>query len=172
MQKNNFEAVVASIARDDKRYHISAYRFVRESLDYTLKTLKRTSPASQRHVSGPELLEGIKQYTLKEFGPMSKLVLNEWGINCCEDFGQIVFNLVQHGVLGKSDSDRLEDFSEIFTFDEAFVKPFLPEKEGQVKRRSRKPATGKSRVMKGKSGKSSKKDSSGQDSSLKSSSQE
>ena len=57
---------------------------------------------------------------------MSKFVLNEWGIGSCHDFGQIVFNLVQYGVLGKSDNDRVEDFSETYTFDDAFIKPFLP----------------------------------------------
>lgn len=137
MQRTNFDQVVQEIIRKDTRYDINAYRFVREGLDYTLKTLKRSATTSgQRHVSGPELLDGIRQYTLREFGPMSKLVLNEWGISQCQDFGQIVFNLVQHGVLGKSDSDRLEDFSETFTFDEAFVKPYLPLPEtGRLRRK-------------------------------------
>lgn len=126
MQKNNFDQVVLQIVKTDPRYQVAAYRFVREGLDQTLKTLKRSSPSAHRHVSGPELLEGIKEYALKEYGPMSKLVMNDWGIESCEDFGQIVFNLVNNGVLGKSESDKLEDFSAVYTFEEAFVKPYLP----------------------------------------------
>ncbi len=149
MQRSNFDQVVQEIVQKDTRYDIHAYRFVREGLDYTLKSLKRSaSTSNQRHVSGPELLDGIRHYTLREFGPMSKLVLNEWGVSTCQDFGQIVFNLVQHGVLGKSESDKLEDFSETFTFDEAFVKPFLPLR-APIKDRKKKPAIRASRVKPG-----------------------
>jgi uncharacterized repeat protein (TIGR04138 family) len=138
MQKNNFDQVVAEIVKTDPRFNAQAYRFVREGLDYTLKLHKRTQGTVPRHVTGPELLEGLRQYTLKEFGPMGKTVLNEWGITRCEDFGAIVFNLVQHGILGKSENDKPEDFAEIFTFDEAFVKPFLPKKTpARTKRPSR-----------------------------------
>ena len=140
MQKTNFDQAVEQILREDQRFDPNAYRFVREGLDFTLKQQKRHGGSGSRHVSGPELLDGLRQYTLKEFGPMAKVVLNEWGITRCEDFGQIVFNLVQKGVLGKSDSDRVEDFSEIFTFEEAFVKPFLP----PVPMRGRAPRKGKS----------------------------
>lgn len=126
MQKNSFDQVVLQIVKTDPRYQAAAYRFVREGLDQTLKSLKRNAPATLRHVSGPELLEGIRLHALNEYGPMTKLVMNDWGIQTCEDFGQIVFNLVNNGVLGKSDSDKMEDFSAVYTFEEAFVKPFLP----------------------------------------------
>jgi uncharacterized repeat protein (TIGR04138 family) len=151
MQKSNFAQIVEDLRRKDGRYDVKAYTFVREGLDYTLKALKRTNPGNaQRHVSGKELLDGLRQYTLNEFGPMGKLVLNDWGIMDCNDFGQIVFNLVNSGVLGKSDNDRVEDFTEGFSFEDAFVKPFLPltkEEKAQTplrtpKRTSRKrPAT-------------------------------
>jgi len=137
MQKNNFDQAVAEILQSDPRFDVQAYRFVREGLDFTLKLHKRAHGAAPRHVTGPELLEGLRQYTLKEFGPMGKMVLNEWGVARCEDFGAIVFNLVQRGILGKSENDKLEDFSEIFTFDEAFVQPFLPEKPSP---RAKRPA--------------------------------
>lgn len=127
MQKLDFANIVATICKEDPRYETKAYFFVREGLDFTLKTLKRQSgKTSPTHVSGQELLEGLRQYTLKEFGPMSKTVLNEWGIQQCEDFGQIVFHLVHEGVLGKNEDDKVEDFSSIWSFDEAFVQPFLP----------------------------------------------
>ena len=127
MQKTNFEQVVEQICSEDGRYHPEAYSFVREGLDQTLKNLKRSDTAgSNKHVSGPELLEGLRRFTLEEFGPMGGLVLSEWGVGSCRDFGQIVFNLVQHNVLGRSDSDSIEDFEEIYTFDEAFEAPFRP----------------------------------------------
>lgn len=126
MQKPSFSQVVSEIVARDARYDARAYTFVRDGLDYTIKMLKRAQSGSTRHVSGAELLEGLRKYTLSEFGPMGKLVLNEWGIHACEDFGNIVFTLVNHGVLGKSEADRPDDFSPGFSFDDAFVQPFLP----------------------------------------------
>lgn len=128
MQKLNFVKVVEQITEKDPRYVPTAYSFVREGLDHTLNLLKKNKGASTNtHVSCSELLEGLRDYTIKEFGPMGKTVLNEWGINNCADFGNIVFNMVEHGVLGKSENDRLDAFEEIWSFDDAFVKPFLPE---------------------------------------------
>jgi uncharacterized repeat protein (TIGR04138 family) len=126
MQKLSFSKVVEEILAEDTRYDARAFAFVREGLDYTLKTLKRSSGTASGHVSGQELLEGLRDYTLREFGPMGKMVLNEWGIYKCDDFGQIVFHLVNRGVLGKSENDSPADFQEIWSFEEAFVKPFLP----------------------------------------------
>ncbi|MEM1158479.1 MAG: Minf_1886 family protein [Verrucomicrobiota bacterium] len=127
MQKTNFEQVVETICAEDSRYDPDAYSFVREGLDQTLKNLKRNGGVGpDKHVSGPELLEGLRRFTLEEFGPMGRLVLNEWGLHKCRDFGQIVFNLVTHNVLGRSDSDSIEDFKEMYTFEEAFEMPFRP----------------------------------------------
>ncbi|SDU06750.1 Verruc_Plancto-restricted protein [Verrucomicrobium sp. GAS474] len=142
MPKRDFSEVVQEIFQADPRYAIESYTFIREGLDYTLKHLRRNSnsgssaggssasaPALRGHVSGQELLHGIRDYALREFGPMSKTVLNEWGIKKCEDFGDIVFNLVKYGVLGKTDSDSLSDFKQGFSFHDAFVKPFRPQAE-------------------------------------------
>jgi hypothetical protein len=71
---------------------------------------------------------------LQEFGPLAKTVLNEWGIENCAQVGDIVFQLVQYGVLGKSETDRPEDFQEIWTFTEAFVLPFQPSKNSFTKK--------------------------------------
>ncbi len=64
-------------------------------------------------MSGKELLEGIREYALNEFGPMTLALLREWGIHACEDFGNIVFNLVEHGVLAKTEEDTREDFKNV-----------------------------------------------------------
>lgn len=123
-----FTESVQLICEKDKRYDLESYLFVREGLDHTLKLMKRHTHGASGHVSGQELLDGIRDFSLKEFGPMTKTVLNEWGIKSCEDFGHIVFNLVNHGVLGRNQSDSIEDFKRGFNFEEAFVKPFQPQK--------------------------------------------
>jgi uncharacterized repeat protein (TIGR04138 family) len=88
--------------------------------------MKKPSSGPARHITGQELLEGIRLYTLQEFGPISRTVLAEWGITRTEDFGNLVFNLVRHGLLGKTDQDKIEDFSSGYLFQEAFTNPFLP----------------------------------------------
>jgi len=126
MAKINFAEVVEQICAKDTRYCLDSYHFVQEGLNHTLKGLKRGSAQTQRHVSGQELLHGLRDFALKEYGPMSKAVLNEWGIMTTDDFGQIVFNLVNASVLGKNENDSPNDFKNVFTFDDAFVKPFIP----------------------------------------------
>jgi uncharacterized repeat protein (TIGR04138 family) len=79
-----------------------------------------------RHVSGQELLGGIRDYALAQFGPMTQMVFEEWGIKRCEDFGEIVFNMVEIGLLGKTEKDSREDFANGYDFDDAFRKPFRP----------------------------------------------
>jgi len=115
----DFEEGIKAILQRDKRYAREAYEFVREALDYTRVWMERKG-----HVSGQELLEGIRKYALEQFGPMSKTVLNMWGIKNCEDFGRIVFNLVEQRVLAKTPQDSIEDFREGYDFDEAFEKPY------------------------------------------------
>ena len=126
MAKINFAEVVEQICEKDLRYSADAYHFVQEGLNHTLKSLKRGGQSAHRHVSGQELLQGLREFALKEYGPMSKAVLNEWGIKTTDDIGQIVFNLVSASVLGKNDTDSPSDFKNVFTFDDAFVKPFVP----------------------------------------------
>ncbi|MFH0953366.1 MAG: Minf_1886 family protein [Verrucomicrobiota bacterium] len=126
MKKINLTEALEQILRDDPRYDVHAYLFLREALDFTIKMLAKPSGGPQRHVSGGELLDGIRQYALQEFGPMAKTVLNRWGIKCCEDFGEIVFNLVGKGILGRTEQDKKEDFAGGYDFDEAFCQPFRP----------------------------------------------
>jgi uncharacterized repeat protein (TIGR04138 family) len=126
MAKINFSEVVEQICDKDSRYAPDAYHFVQEGLNHTLKSLKRGGQHAHRHVSGQELLHGLREFALKEYGPMSKAVLNEWGLKITDDFGQVVFNLVNASVLGKNETDSPNDFKNVFTFEEAFVKPFAP----------------------------------------------
>jgi uncharacterized repeat protein (TIGR04138 family) len=129
MQDLEFSEIVGLICKEDSRFGRPAYTFVRQALDHTVKELKRKSPertGKSQHVSGAELLQGIRAYALDQFGPLTKTVLNSWGIRHCSDFGDIVFNLIEYNVFSKTESDRREDFANLYDFDEAFMKPFVP----------------------------------------------
>lgn len=131
MQNPDFSEIVALICKEDTRFDRKAYDFVRLGLDHTVKELRKKDASraeKSRHVSGPELLDGLRVYALDQYGPLTKTVLNAWGVRKCRDFGDIVFNLIEYNVFSKTENDRREDFSDIFDFDEAFVKPFQPTK--------------------------------------------
>lgn len=110
-----FEAAVDLIREQDGRYAPEAFHFVREALDWKVARL----PA-RRHISGPELLDAVRTLAVERFGPMARTVLNHWGLVAGEDVGQIVFLLVEAGVLSKTEEDSLEDFSGVVRFDDAF----------------------------------------------------
>lgn len=128
MQKIGFAEALDSIVTSDPRYQRDAYVFLRDALDFTTKQQKKIKGAPIRHVAGPELLEGVRQYALKEFGPMVITVFSAWGIHSCEDIGHMVFNLIGAGIFGKTEEDSIEDFKSVYDFNDAFVKPFAPEK--------------------------------------------
>jgi uncharacterized repeat protein (TIGR04138 family) len=140
MQTLNFEEELEKIVARDDRYHRDAYLFVREALDHTQRMGGRPPAKNEiRHVSGQQLLEGAREYALAQYGPMTLSVLNEWGIRCCTDIGEIVFNMVQSRLLAKTEQDRLDDFKSGYDFDDAFRKPFLP--TGKALKASSEPST-------------------------------
>lgn len=127
MQEDQFSEVVDLIRREDARYGKKAYLFVRKALDFTIKHAEEEEPdRGTRHVRGPELLEGIRKYALDQYGPMTLTLMHEWNIRTCLDFGEIIFQLVDYGVLGKTEDDSIEDFQNGYNFEEAFLGPFLP----------------------------------------------
>ncbi len=123
----DFGEVVSIIVQNDARYSKGAYEFVRQALDHTLRTIsKRKLLRDSPHVSGSELLEGIREYALEQYGPMTLTLFTHWGVKRPEDFGEIVFNLVEYNVFGKTESDRREDFAGVYDFEEVFAKPYRP----------------------------------------------
>src|SRR5207237_5685126 len=95
MQHPDFSDVVALICKEDSRYDRKAYDFVRLGLEHTVKDLRKKDSVraeQSRHVSGTELLQGLRAYALEQFGPLAKTVLNAWGVRSCRDIGHIVFN--------------------------------------------------------------------------------
>ena len=127
---------LVELLRRDKRYHLDAYVFVFDALRFAQEQLgaeksvtdDETSSASEeeRHVTGRQLCEAIRLYALRQYGALAKNVLNHWGVHSTGDFGEIVFNLIDIGQMRKTDSDRREDFDQVFDFDEAFRDTFGP----------------------------------------------
>jgi uncharacterized repeat protein (TIGR04138 family) len=133
MQPINFDETLEAIIKKDTRYHREAYLFLREALDYTQKMVTKGGKEEMHHVTGQELLAGIRDFALQQFGPMAMIVLAEWGVTTCEDFGELVFNMVDASLLAKTETDQREDFKGGYEFDEAFRQPFLP-KVAQARR--------------------------------------
>jgi len=126
MQNTGFQEAVETVCQEDRRYHPEAYAFLRDSLEATIKRRKKSKKEPGPHVGAAELLDGFRIHALGEFGPMALMVLNYWGVMATADVGQMVFNLVQAGIFGKTDEDTAESFLDIFDFREAFVAPFRP----------------------------------------------
>ena len=127
MQQFDYDEMLDLLLAKDERYPRAAYQFVREGLDYTQHKIAKISDAKEpRHVSGQELSDGMRQFALESYGPMAKMLLNEWGIHSTTDFGEIVFNLVENNLLAKTDKDTRDNFTGGFDFDEAFTAPYLP----------------------------------------------
>ena len=142
MNLDHFSATVDAIISEDSRYERDAYLFVRDALEFTTKQKKKVSSLApaECHVSGAQLLEGVRQYALQQYGPMVLTVFEHWRVRSCEDIGKIVFNLIEAREFGKSDQDTLEDFRRGYDFQEAFVKPFQPStKEPAPTRKTRQP---------------------------------
>jgi uncharacterized repeat protein (TIGR04138 family) len=127
MQTMQFEQSVVSIMKRDRRFDPQAYFFLKDALDFTLKRIAEGNNGKARHVSGPELLAGCRDFALEEYGPMAATLMSEWGVRKCQDLGDMVFHLIEEQVFGKQDSDRKEDFSEVFDFEDSLVSPFVPQ---------------------------------------------
>ena len=115
----DFAKGVTEIAKHDDRYSKEAYFFVSESLSFTQEMLDRKG-----HVTGRELLEGMKRYALDEYGYMARVVLESWGVKRTEDVGEIVFSMVNHSLLGKTETDTHEDFEDGYDFKKVFEEGF------------------------------------------------
>jgi uncharacterized repeat protein (TIGR04138 family) len=127
MQEPNFDERIRELIAKDPRYARDAYIFLREALDFTQKTVGRGVQTKSSHVSVHELLDGIRQFALAQFGPMTRTVLEEWGVKSCTDFGELVFNMIDVGLLAKTENDSRESFQQGYDFTEAFCKPYWPQ---------------------------------------------
>jgi uncharacterized repeat protein (TIGR04138 family) len=122
------------IIQEDPRYCLEAYVFVRESLAYAADCMEldfyeelssREHPAkAERHLTGQQLCEAIRQYATNQFGYMAKVVLKNWGIESTSCFGDIVYNMINAGIMKKSEHDRRSHFDDVYSFDEVFQNQF------------------------------------------------
>ena|SRR5437899_10691730 len=128
-----FNPKLAEVVQRNPKYAYEAYEFVFQGLNYAQKLLGREPPrekpdqedAEQKyHVSGPEWLEGIRGLALREFGLMARTVFHMWGVERTDDFGEIVFTLIDAGLVSKNSEDRREDFCGVFDLDEALVQGY------------------------------------------------
>ncbi len=112
---------IEDLAERDGRYKFEAYLFVYDALRYTVKKMGRTHLSEdERHISGRDLLAGISEYAFNEYGPLTREVFAHWRVHQTRDFGEIVFSLVSIGQMGKTERDRIEDFIDVYDFDEEF----------------------------------------------------
>jgi uncharacterized repeat protein (TIGR04138 family) len=142
MQEFSFEEALELVRAKDSRYKPEAYVFVKEALDHTQKTVGKQNRGRIRHVTGHELLAGIRDFALAQYGPMTLMLLEEWGIHNCSDFGEIVFNMVDVGWLAKTEKDSRADFQGGYDFFEAFRKPYLPSSKQRKTEVASVPSTG------------------------------
>jgi len=139
MSDTRFQQAVTVIVARDPRYAADSYYFLRDALECTVKALKKPADGPARHVTGQELCAGIRDYALQEFGPLALTVLRTWGLQRTEDFGEMVFNLIETGTFGKTEQDDRKDFAHGYDFFETFGKPFETAPEApRAKRASRR----------------------------------
>lgn len=111
------------IQRKAGPYPLQAFVFVQEGLRYTVDSIKTNEPdlpEQGRHVSGQELCIGLRDHAIRQYGMLAQTVLERWNILRTEDFGRVVFALVEAGLMSKTDDDTLDDFKGVFDFTEAF----------------------------------------------------
>ncbi len=113
------EEILERLRSRNPRFHEKAYLFLLSALHQVVESMERP-----RHISGAELAEGVRRLALKEFGPMARTVLEYWGVHSTRDLGEIVFALVDAEILIKEDEDRLEDFENVFDFEDAFERNY------------------------------------------------
>ncbi len=111
------------------RYPPAAFSFVLEGLRHTVRAVREDDEAGEpaegesRHISGQELCLGLRDFAIEQYGLLAKTVLLSYGISRTDDFGRIVFILVEAGLMRKTDDDRISDFEHVFDFEEAFGSP-------------------------------------------------
>jgi len=107
--------VLARIRERDGRFDERAYVFVLAALEQLQARLPQ-----RRHVTGEELALACRDLAIEQYGLLARSVLEHWGIACTADFGTIVFTLIDLGLLRRQETDRVEDFHDVYAFARAF----------------------------------------------------
>jgi len=112
---------IADVLRRDSRYAYPAYLFIFEGLEFTQERFDREDESEERHVTGPEMIIGVCELAQREFGLLARTVFRLWGIQTTDDVGEIVFNLIEAGLLSKTESDDRCDFHDVVDLDKALT---------------------------------------------------
>ena len=121
------DPLILELCREDPRFAYEAYEFVCEAVTYTQDRLGRLAPEDEsddHHVSGAELLRGVCDLAVREFGMMAPVVFKQWGVRTTDDVGEIVFKLIEGKRLSKSDRDDPDDFHDLFDLNQALAEGF------------------------------------------------
>lgn len=113
------KADYSDILTADPRYDSRAY-------DFVMDVIHEACEHASGHVSGQELLSWFRDMALDAWGPLAYTVLTDWGLQSCEDVGEVVFNLYNHNRIKKTDSDTKDDFIGGYDFEREFLEPYLP----------------------------------------------
>jgi uncharacterized repeat protein (TIGR04138 family) len=110
--------------RTRTRYHHDAYQFLSAALRHAQRMLGRIhreeDDEEEAHISGGELLDGVRDLARRQFGLMTRTVFHHWGIDSTEDFGRMVFELIDRGEMKRTEHDHLSDFIDVYDFDREF----------------------------------------------------
>lgn len=116
---------------EDQRFKLESYQFIREALQYAHEHITEpvevdpeTGRPAPRHVTGQQLCEACRLYAIDQYGYLAKMVLANWNIRSTSDFGELVYNLIRIEQMRKSETDRREDFDDVYNFDDAFEPEF------------------------------------------------
>jgi uncharacterized repeat protein (TIGR04138 family) len=113
------DGIMDRIRLREPRFDERAYLFVLGALEYCQQRLDE-----RRHISGKELALACRDLALEKFGVMAGLVLEHWGVRSSADLGDVVFTLVDLGLLMSQPTDSREEFADVFDFDQAFAKEY------------------------------------------------
>ena len=118
---------IKQIAQLDGRYNVAAIHFVHQALGVAANKIKQNSLDSEytpRHITGQQLSLGIAELAAEKWGLLAKMVLNNWGIHTTRDFGEIVYLMIEHSWMNAQPSDSIDDFNDVYDFEEIFEKKF------------------------------------------------
>ncbi len=113
------DGIMDQIRLREPRFHERGYLFVLAALEYT-----QTRRTERRHVSGAELAHAVRELAIERFGVLAREVLEHWGVRSTDDVGDIVFAMVDLGLLAAQPQDTRADFANVYDFDAAFERDY------------------------------------------------
>jgi len=127
----SLKKTIEDVVREVGLYPIDAYRFVQEGLSHTVDKLHgQEGEQESKHITGPQLCQGLRDFALEQYGLLAPVVLRRWNITTTLDFGRIVFAMVESKLMSKTENDKIDDFRNVFDFRTAFETGYKIEMQG------------------------------------------